>query len=335
MAGETRFCPNCGQANPLGMRFCGHCGAPLAAPGEVSEDASKPDINARPVSPDSAIEPTQKLESAAIAGTAAPAALEPSVSIPARVSPLLAVPEVEVDVPADPIARERERDRLLSLATVQRMRAQILDARASLQKAIIMSAGMPGPQVAPIHEMLGDMLAAEERWEQAAASYEQAQILDPARSSTERKFGEMTLRIADEKAMAKLGGSFAEGSSDAITSGAQGKRNPGFAMILSLIVPGFGQFYNGQFIKGCICLGVFVIAMFLVSMTPDIKALRCLFAPTAGCRGLTISPLTWFCVLAAGGSWLFSLIDAPMAASKTVDRSDPSAPIVDKSGWEV
>jgi hypothetical protein len=183
--------------------------------------------------------------------------------------------------------------------------------------------------------MLGDMLAAEERWEQAAKEYEQAQILDPARASAERKFGEMTLRIADEIAMAKLGGALGAGSSDSITSGAQGKRNPGFAMVLSLVVPGFGQFYNGQFIKGCICLGIFVVAMFLVSLTPDIKALRCLFAPTAGCRGLTISPLTWFCVLAASGAWLFSLVDAPIAASKTVDTSADSGPVVDKSGWEV
>jgi hypothetical protein len=310
------------------MRFCGHCGGALA----VSAEASRPDTS--PASSDSDKEPTQELE------TAPRAASEPLVpvpeSLPAPVTPpLLTVPKVDVVVPTDPIARERERDRLLSLATVQRMRAQILDSRASLQKALIVSEGMPGPQVAPIHEMLGDMLAAEERWEQAAAAYEQAQILDPARASAERKFGEMTLRIADEKAMAKLGGMAGAGGSDAITSGAQGKRNPGFAMILSLIVPGFGQFYNGQFIKACTCLGIFVIAIFLITMTPEIKALRCLFTPTAGCRGLSVSPFTWFCVLAASGAWLFSLVDAPISASKTQDTSSETGPVVDKSGWEV
>lgn len=324
MAGETTFCPNCGERNPVGMRFCGHCGASLALPAEAPGTVA-PQLS---VVPETEIEPTLTLETPAAA----------VASVAPKAPPLPAVPIVNVVVPTDPIARERERDRLLSLASVQRMRAQILDARASLQKAIIISEGMPGSQVAPIHEMLGDMLAAEERWEQAAASYEQAQILDPARASAERKYGEMTLRIADEKAMAKLGGvAGVAAGGDAITSGSQGKRNPGFAMILSLIVPGFGQFYNGQFVKACICLGVFVIAMFLISLTPDIKAIRCLLAPatTTGCRGLTISPLTWFCMFASGAAWLFSLIDAPISASKTVDTSVDSGPVVDKTGWEV
>lgn len=330
MAGETTYCPNCGEANPVGMRFCGHCGASLAVPAETPE----PEATAIPA--DSDREPTQELETAVSGGISKADSAIPSATVipPAKTPSVLAVPEVQVDVPADPIARERERDRLLSLATVQRMRAQILDARASLQKAIIISAGMPGSQVAPIHEMLGDMLAAEERWEQAAESYEKAQVLDPARTSAERKFGEMTLRIADEKAMAKLGMA-GMGNSEVIASGAQGKRNPGFAMILSLIVPGFGQFYNGQFIKACVCLGVFVCAIFFISMTRDINALKCLFTPTAGCRGLTVSPMTWLFLLTAAGAWLFSLVDAPIAASKTQDTSHETGPVVDKTGWEV
>jgi zinc-ribbon domain len=31
-------CPNCGRENPDGFRFCGNCGAPLAAPGEGREE---------------------------------------------------------------------------------------------------------------------------------------------------------------------------------------------------------------------------------------------------------------------------------------------------------
>jgi class 3 adenylate cyclase len=32
------ICPNCGRENPDGFRFCGNCGAPLAAPGEGREE---------------------------------------------------------------------------------------------------------------------------------------------------------------------------------------------------------------------------------------------------------------------------------------------------------
>lgn len=331
MAGETKYCPECGKANPVGMRFCGHCGAALPLPAVVTSPTETVLSSDAPAAANPEIEPTRKLETAIFADAVAPT-LELN-RLP--VASVFDVPLVDVVVPSDPIARERERDRLLSLASVQRMRAQILDARVSLQKAIIVSQGMPGPQVAPVHEMMGDMLASEERWEQAAAAYEQAQILDPARLSAERKFGEMTLRIADEKAMAKLGGMPDSGGTDAITSGSRAKRNPGFAMILSLIGPGFGQFYNGQFIKGCICLGIFVVAMFFITLTPDIRAIHCFLTPTASCRGLTISPVTWFCILASSLAWLFSLIDAPYFASKTEGQPGESGPAIDKTGWEV
>ncbi|MBC8102011.1 MAG: zinc ribbon domain-containing protein [Cytophagales bacterium] len=335
MAAETTNCSNCGQANPAGMRFCGHCGAALASVTQTLEGAATTTAG-------STSDPTLTLEtsSAGIAAAEPPSTGSSPSPNPASAAPVptlaaatLAVPTLAV--PTDPIARERERDRLLSLASVQRMRAQILDARSTLLQAIVISEGMPGPQVAPIHEMLGDLLAAEERWEQAASAYEQAQLRDPTRASAERKFGEMTLRISDEKAMAALGGGAVPGT-DAITSGSKAKRNPGFAMILSLIGPGFGQFYNGQFVKGCLCLGVFVVAVFFITLTSDGQTLRCVFLPASeGCRGLSVSPVSWVCLLAAVGAWLFSLIDAPVAASKTEDTLGDGGPAIDKSGWEV
>jgi hypothetical protein len=104
-------------------------------------------------------------------------------------------------------------------------------------------------------------------------------------------------------------------------------------MILSLIVPGFGQFYNGQFVKACVCLGVLSSRCFLISLTPDIKAIRCLLAPatTSGCRGLTIAPLTWFCMFAAGAAWLFSLVDAPSPPQKPSTCPATPVPVVDKT----
>jgi hypothetical protein len=231
---------------------------------------------------------------------------------------------------------ERERDRLLSLANVQRMRAQIVPARATLQQALQVAQGLPGPQVAPVHELIGDLWAAEERWALAATAYEQAHLLDPARATAERKFGEMTIRVADEKALLALGAGGLSADSFIPTSGRQGRRNPALALLGSLILPGFGQFYNGQLIKGAVCLGLLMVAIVLVTLTPDVASLRCAFQPSHTCHNITISPVTWFSLALTVGVWLYSLIDAPVSASRIAyQESTHGAAVIDKSGWEV
>lgn len=320
---EDVICPNCRTANPAGNRFCGQCGRSLPAPAEESAGAEAPVAEAAEQPAAEAARPTEPVV------RAAPVVAAPLVTAAQEVG--------DVVVPEDPIAKERERDRLLSLASVQRMRAQIVDARKTLQQALIVSAGLPGAQIAPIHEMIGDLMAAEERWDQAADAYEKAHQLDPKRMTAEKKYGEMTLRLADEKAMASLGDAFLKGDGSALSSGARGKRSPGFAMILSLIMPGFGQFYNGQFVKGSICLGIVVLAIFLIAVTSDLNALLCLFAPTRACRGVHVSPLTWLCLAIFVAVWLYGLVDAPMSAARTTDDGVglSGGPAIDKSGWEV
>jgi len=44
--------------------------------------------------------------------------------------------------------------------------------------------------------------------------------------------------------------------------------------------------------------------------------------------------LTWVCIAISSAAWLASLIEAPMAASRTEDRGLGNAGI-DKTGWEV
>ena len=109
-----------------------------------------------------------------------------------------------VAAPLSPAARDRERDRLLTLANVQRMRGQTREAGETLDQALAFSDPDAGPGTraadAPIHEMRGDLLAANGEDKKARDAYDAAHKLDPTRASAERKYAQMTLRLADMKA---------------------------------------------------------------------------------------------------------------------------------------
>ena len=224
-------------------------------------------------------------------------------------------------------AREVERDRLLTLANVQRMRGQTQEVQKTLEQALALGDGQARTD-APVHEMLGDVLAGEEKWEEAKKAYGTAHALDPDRASAERKFAQMTLRVAEaahERAMADaiLRGEMPISGASAFGGGQRGKRSPAVAMLLSAAVPGFGQLYNGQLVKGLICLGGFFATLLAISLLPE-------------SRPGYVSPVLIFFSLIAGVLWLYSALDAPIAAGKTGnDGSTPGGPKQDKSGWEV
>lgn len=247
--------------------------------------------------------------------------------------------------PPERIARDRERDRLLTLANVQRMRGQMSEAQNTLEQALALGGQQPSPSDAPIHELRGDLLAADEKWDEAKAVYETARALDPSRASAERKFAQMTLRQSDaraerELAEAVLRGEAPLGGAGRGSGSVPPKRNAGLALLLSAFVPGFGQIFNGQLAKGLICLGVFLFTLLALRLSPDVDTFFAkivqFFVPLKRVRGASapVSPVLWLLFLLSAGVWLFSLIDAPLTASKREKQPDGS-PKIDKSGWEV
>lgn len=331
--GSGTTCAGCGMSNPVSMRFCGNCGKPLTAPVAVAAAA--------PVTPPPIPAPLPAVVTETPAVVAAAPLSPPSEPPP----PLPTPPLVTIDIPADPVARERERDRLLTLANVQRMRGQVSDARQTLQNAIALSEGSVPQMVAPTHELLGDMLAAEGRIEEASEAYKQATDADPKRVSAEKKFAQMTLALAEAKGTLNISEAMLRGDSlaDLMASGAmgrqQGKKNAGVAMLLSLLMPGFGQIYNGQVIKGVVVMGVFLVLLLLITLAPGGSEFLNQFAAIMALKPNTPSrapipgwlPIVGIMVVAV---WLYGIVDAPFMAGKgTV--TDPDRPPVDKSGWEV
>ena len=244
-----------------------------------------------------------------------------------------------------PAARERERDRLLTLANVQRMRGQTAEARATLEQTLTLSEGMPPRDIAPTQELLGDMYAVEEDWETACAYYRAAHDLDKTRVSAERKFAALTLRIADSKTEQSLADAMLRGDSiaDLMASGAlganRGRRNAGVAMLLSMFLPGFGQIYNGELAKGSIFLGIYGATLLYFAVSPDheifVKKFAAMLALSHGrAANAPVSELSVFMGVLLVAVWLYAIVDAPFTASRT-PKSEDTGPVIDKTGWEV
>ncbi|MDX1931819.1 MAG: zinc-ribbon domain-containing protein [Capsulimonadales bacterium] len=331
-ASET-ICNSCGKTNPAGMRFCGHCGAPIAAPSPgrpsapVSATPSPDPTEASPVAPVSPLPPKN-----------APV-LSPKTAPPPGVAPGGAQrPGVGGN------AAERERERLVSQATALRIKGQITDARLLLQKALELADGTPPSAQAPLYEQTGDLLLIEELYDEAIAAYARARELDPKRVSAERKYAEAALQQAQATGKLSINEALLRGDSvaDLIASGElggnRGKRNAGVAMLLSLIVPGFGQFYNGQIVKAFVLIGAFAISLLVLSLSPEkdnlFRDIAAIFAMQGGRASFALSPLTSFFALVCVGSWLYAIVDAPFNAGKSGDNGSGAAK-VDKSGWEV
>lgn len=94
------------------------------------------------------------------------------------------------------------------------------------------------------------------------------------------------------------------------------RKEPVVACALSIFLPGLGQFYNGQYAKGALMLGAFIAgALFmLVAYVGDIMESN---------HDEAIHPQGTLGALIFFGTWIWSVIDAPISASK-INR---------KNGW--
>jgi hypothetical protein len=109
------------------------------------------------------------------------------------------------------------------------------------------------------------------------------------------------------------------------------------------LVPGFGQFYNGQLVKGVVILGIVTLAMALIALSGSgsglMRAIALAFNPNAPGNAAPPSPIAWFALLVLVGTWLYSVVDAPFQAGKAREAAprNPNLPPVpgDKSGWDV
>jgi hypothetical protein len=327
-------CPHCSAENPDTNRFCGGCGAGLA-----ETDKSEPPKSVFPPPKPPLVPPHIAAPNAAHV----PKALDipKALDVPGPTVPV--VDKATITIPTDPLAREREHNRLMTLANVERMRGDLTQSEKTLQTALLFTEGMQERDIAPVHELIGDLKMQRGDLKGALAAYDTAHKMNTERASAERKFAEVTLKLA------RIDGALAHTEelvkSDRFVSiladaGPQKRRNAGVAMLFSLF-PGFGQFYNGQFVKGAILMALIVISSLVIALSGNwagmVQQFVVAFKPGINMQPMPFNPVMWIFVLISVGTWLYSLVDAPFFANKRnmEGTGDSQKPVVDKTGWEV
>ncbi|MFN3690387.1 MAG: tetratricopeptide repeat protein, partial [Fimbriimonadales bacterium] len=157
--------------------------------------------------------------------------------------------------------KREEIERLLRLAHIHQMRGEGSKAKELLQQALALDADN-----ASVWELLGDYQREAGDWQGAHDAYKKAHELAPDNAPIERKYAEAVLQLTRQQEQYQQWERALEGKGtrDTITP----PRNPGLAFLLSLLMPGVGQLYNGQFVKGGIVLGIMVVGMVIFLTMP-------------------------------------------------------------------
>jgi tetratricopeptide (TPR) repeat protein len=204
------------------------------------------------------------------------------------------------------VRKQAEYDRLMSNARVSRMRGDYSQAAESVRQALQIS-----PEDTDAREFAADILAARGQMEKAAEIYQDIYTNDPARASAEEKFAKITLQIAEGVRQQNLLQQMMDNPEKFRN---EPKRNPLFAALASA-APGFGQIYNGQFIKGIVIFTVVAICWLLCYiLRPDVS-----FYPVGQRAWMFVknqSPLAVIFACFATALQVYAFVDAPVYANK-------------------
>lgn len=213
-----------------------------------------------------------------------------------------AVREVSLDLPpfrASSMQEVQQAEPLLRDASMLRRREKYRDAEVKAREALQLV-----PKDAAALELLGDILQGVARVDEAMAVYKRALEADPKRASAERKYGELLVLqqnwdAADPEAM--------KGSSK-------------LAVMLSLLLPGLGQFHNGEIGKGVFFLALDAVCTYLLAYSPFG------FGGAHGHRSLSLGLI--LCISITVVIYIVALVD-------TVHAGKAGGAKRGGSGWEI
>jgi tetratricopeptide (TPR) repeat protein len=141
----------------------------------------------------------------------------------------------------------RAAESLLRDANMLRRREKFVDAEAKCREALELT-----PKDGSALEMLGDVLQGVARIDEALAAYKRALEADPRRTSAEKKYADLLMRQEN----------WANYDPEASAP------NVRFSVLLSLCLPGAGQFFYQSYVKGAVFLVLDVIVGSLLFFSP-------------------------------------------------------------------
>jgi tetratricopeptide (TPR) repeat protein len=204
-----------------------------------------------------------------------------------------------------------EIERLLRTAHIHQVRGEREKAKTLLQQALELDA-----ENASVWELLGDYRRESEDWQGAHDAYKRAHELAPDNAAIERKYAEAVLQLTRQQEQYQQWERAIEGKG--VGDGAMLPRNPGLAFLLSLLMPGVGQLYNGQMVKGGIILGVMFVCIVVFMLTPGggdfVYNLLAYLVNPARARG-AMSGTQLMTAVVMFIVWVYAFIDAPLSAA--------------------
>lgn len=252
--------------------------------------------------------------------------------LPPSVPPRRPVPRPALPPTTERLAAEQEAERLLTRANIQLRRGLPSEAEAAVRELLVLR-----PNYAPAHELLADVRLAQGDLPGALAALKAALSAEPGRATAEAKLARAALQASERARMQSMGMAYA--ASDAslmrLPGGAKGG---GLSVAASLLIPGLGQYVNGETVKGIVLAAVYFLGLGLLSLLPDtqqmLHAVARLFAVVPeGARWRADAPIggvTWLLLFIITADWLYAVVDAALV-SRRAARPGPSP----KDGWQV
>ncbi len=207
--------------------------------------------------------------------------------------------------------KREEVERLLRQAHLQKLRGQLTEASASVQQALELM-----PDDASVWEMLGDLRQQAGDLSGAHDAYKRAHELAPDNATIERKYAQAVLNLTVQQEQFIQWQQALEGKlpDEEIAP----PRRPSLAFLLSFVMPGLGQIYNGQLVKGAILLGLTLLGLMLFLLVGDadtaLQNMLAFLVNPARMRG-GVSSFHLFLVLILFFIWLYGIVDAPLSAA--------------------
>lgn len=228
-----------------------------------------------------------------------------------------------MSVNPEDIKRSVEIDRLIKQVNLHRMRSEYIEAEDVCRQALALDESR-----ADVRELLGDVLYDRGQLEDAMQEYKQVKESGPGFASAETKYAKVVLEIGQNEYERRIMKEMLDNPKKYV----EGPKHPLLAFILSALVPGMGQVYNREIVKGAILIGAFLLSLLVLALSPIetgnlLKAVGVLLYPTASDapKNLPIGPLVVLFAAVLVFIYIYAVIDAAIGAAKTPDAKRKSA----------
>lgn len=222
--------------------------------------------------------------------------------------------------PAGRSADDEEAERLLTRANIQLRRGLTSEAEAAVHSLLAKR-----PKDAGAWELLADIRLLRGDLPGTQQALRTSLGAQPGRATAEMKLGRAVLQASERERMQTMGMAYAASDASLVRFGGGGGRGAQWAAVGSALIPGLGQYVNGEVIKGIVVAAVYFLSLLLLSLLPDTQNLLHSIAGVAAgghsrrggpAAGSGVSFLAVLLFLLMTAAWVYGIVDAARASQR-------------------